>query len=98
MITFDEAVAIVTAERLKTWEDGAGTFYVANYGWENEEYFRLVVGSRELLVEGNEEWREDSASLDLVEKKTGKYIRASYHSNLDWIRSLTPIGKNPFSA
>lgn len=96
IITFEEAVALVTAERLKTWESSAGTFYVANYGWENEEFFRLVVGTRELLVEGNEDWRSDSASLDLVEKKTGQYIRANYHANLDWMKTLTPIGANPF--
>jgi len=92
IITFEKAREIVTAERLKTWESEAGTLYVADYGWENEEYFRLVVGSRELLVENNEDYREDSSGIHLVEKKTGDYIVVNFHSNRDWIKTLNRVG------
>ncbi len=95
MISFEDARAIVSAKLLPTWNPLEGTFYVADWGWENDEFFSLAVGAREFLVDGDEDFRVVDDLIYLVEKKTGRYIETVAYENLDLLDSLTPYGDIP---
>lgn len=95
MISLDDARAIVTAKLLPEWNASLGTFYVADYAWENDQFYSLAVGAREYLIEGNEEFRQVDDTLYLVEKKTGRYVETLAYENLEFLDSLTPVGDVP---
>ncbi len=93
MISFEDARAIVTAKVLPEWTGLQGTFYVADYGWENEQFYSLAVGAREYLVDGDRDFFQVDDILYLVDKKTGRYIETIAYENLDLLDSLTAIGQ-----
>jgi hypothetical protein len=95
MITFEEARAVVTAALLPEWNADLGTFYVADYGWESDQFYSMAVGAREYLVDKNQDFLQVNDLLYLVEKKTARYVEAVAYENLELLDSLTPIGDVP---
>ena len=95
MISFEDARAIVTAKLLPDWNAVEGTFYVADYGWENDQFYSLAVGAKEFLVDGNRDFFVVDDVLYLVEKKTGRYVETVAYENLDFLKTLTPVGDVP---
>jgi hypothetical protein len=95
MISFDDARAIVASKLLPDWNPIQGEFYVAEYGWENDEFYSLAVGAREYLVDGDQDFSQIDDTVYLVEKKTGRYVETVGYENLDFLASLTPLGDVP---
>lgn len=95
MISFEDAREIVRAALLPEWSDPEGTFFVADWGSENEQYYCLAVGAREYLVDNDRSYFIVDNTLNLVEKSTGKYLTVPASENLDLMASLTPIGVAP---
>lgn len=94
MINFEEARLIVKLQIEPTWSSLKGTFHVADWGSENDQYFSVNVGAREFLVDNNEEFAEYSGVLHLVDKVTGLYLRGSF-LDFDQLESFVPIGDVP---
>jgi hypothetical protein len=96
MTTFEEAREIVRRQVEPMWGPLSGTFYVAEWGAENDQYFEVYVGAREFLVDDDEDYLQYDGVLHLVEKATGKYVEASFielfHRQDGVLDSFTPIG------
>lgn len=95
MITFEQARTITAAALLKNWNPERGTFYVADYGWENKDYWCMAVGSYEYLVDRNLEFQVDDDQLFLVEKTTGNFVTSTSVENLPFLDSLQIYGEIP---
>lgn len=95
MISFEEARAIVSDKLLPNWHPIQGTFHVATFGSENDQFFLMFPGAREYLVDGDKNFRVIDDVIYLVEKSTGRYIEAIAYENLDLLSSFTPIGVYP---
>lgn len=99
LVTFEEAREIVRREIEPLWGPLNGTFYIAEWGAENDQYFEVNVGARELLVDNDEDYMQYDGAIHLVEKATGKYIEASFIELFDrqpgFLDSFTPIGAQP---
>lgn len=95
MITFDQAKTIAAAALLPDWNQNAGTFYIADWGLESDQYWSITAGALEWL-----EFRDDAfVSLDdtlfLVDKTTGEFIRTITYNNLEILDQMTPYGDIP---
>lgn len=99
IITFEEAREIVRRQIEPLWSPDCGTFYVAEWGSENDQYFQVDVGAREFLVNNDEDYMQYDGAIYLVEKATGKYIEESFitldHRQPGLLHSFTPIGAQP---
>lgn len=95
MITFDEARAIVAAAMLPDWNPIAGTFDVANWGWENEQYWSIQAGAREWLQDQDRAYRIIDDTVRLVNKKTGQFITTVAYDNFEVLDQMTPVGDIP---
>jgi hypothetical protein len=95
MIQFTEARAIVEAIEGLNWEGERGTFYVAEYGWENDTFWSLAVGAREWLVDDDQDFATDDDRLFFVNKETGELTTPSAVDFLDQLVDFTPVGDVP---
>lgn len=95
MITFAEARAIVESVVGVDWNPDQGTFYVAEYGWENETYWSLAAGAREWLVDDDQGFQSVDDRLLFVNKKTGELTTPSAVDFLDLLVEFTPVGNVP---
>lgn len=95
MITFAEARATVESVIGIDWTPEQGTFHVAEYGWENSEFWSLSAGAREYLVDNDQEFRTVDDRLFFVNKKTGELTTPSAVDFLDQLVEFTPVGDVP---
>lgn len=89
MISYKEAIEVVTKELQPKWE--FGTFYVEPKGYENDEIFMVPYGAREFLVDDDDEFMVTDYPVAFVNKETGKLDLVDYLSNRDLIASLNPM-------
>lgn len=94
MINFEDARQIVKLHVEPMWSSLSGTFYVADWGAENDQYFEVYVGAREFLVDNDENYMQYDGAIHLVEKMTGRYLEESF-LNSDQLKSFVPIGDVP---
>ena len=92
-ITFEEAREIVRRQVEPTWNRRGQTFYVAEWGRENDQFFMVFAESREYLVDGDVEAIEDTGALHLVDKITGEYVEGTIDEFLDVWDTFIPVGK-----
>jgi hypothetical protein len=79
MITFDEARTITIAKYYTEWEDLAVEPFVAEFGYENPDYWLMVVGPRDWIVGGDKNARIIDDAIYMVSKTTGELqIRMGY--------------------
>ena len=92
MITFQQARAIAAAEYLK--QDHDFEPWVADWGYENADYFQVICGDKLWLVD-----EIDLAPVDdlmrLVSKTTGEYLEVSALQILDELDGFTAVGDVP---
>lgn len=101
MITFEQARSIVAAEHRANWAEHPdwGHYMVAEWGWENDEFWLVRDGSREDLIEDNPAFFLCGGATLLVAKTTGKLIyEGEYLPGTplgDLIDSMTLVGELP---
>ncbi|TFV76212.1 hypothetical protein E4P40_19085 [Blastococcus sp. CT_GayMR20] len=66
MVTFHQARAFVAAELAAEWPAQLGTFHVLARGYEDAEVFRVIVGAREHLIDGDADFVEFDAPTIIV--------------------------------
>lgn len=71
VLTFDEARELVRAAAEPTWRPELGTLHVHHIGWDFGDYWRMNVGPREAIVDGDPEYAILDAPVFLVGKDTG---------------------------
>lgn len=92
MVTFEEARQIAYDKLTAGWQD-VGTFYVSDKGYENSEYYSLVVGAKEYIVDGNESYCIDDNGAVIVSKTTGELFEVPY--NDDFFEEFTEVSTSP---
>lgn len=95
MITFDQARAITAAALLPQWSSLAGTFYVADWGWETDQYWSIPAGASEWLQDGDETFQILDDTVSLVDKQTGQFIQTVAYLNIDFLDQMKPYGDIP---
>lgn len=97
MITFEEARQIAAANYFLQAETEGFEFepWVADYGYENQDFFQVICGDKLWLVEGIEELAPVDDLMRLVNKKTGEFVETNALNNLDQLDSFTPVGNVP---
>ena len=89
MITYNDAIVILTNNLAPSWD--VGTFYVDPNGYEDAESFLLPYGPKEWLVDDNEEFLLMDLDVAIVNKTTGALEFINYLSNADYIEAFTNI-------
>lgn len=74
---------------------GPGTAYVAPWGWEDMTHWRVVLGAREALVNGDDDFTWLDAPVFLVNKATGGASVVTMIENLDRVQAMRPVGRWP---
>jgi hypothetical protein len=95
VISFEQARTIADDTLRPSWS-GAGTFFVAPYGWQDEETFLVVVGAREAIEGGDPAFARSDAPAVFVKRETGE-VRLLVQTPILWPRidAMTPIGDHP---
>ena len=75
---------------------GDTSSYIAEWGFENEQWWEVPCGRYELLVECNEEFLEDGPPAWFVNKFTGEVKAGSSAFNPDFFFSEELECMNPF--
>jgi hypothetical protein len=91
MLTFAEARALVAAELAPGWPSRLGTFHVRPTGYEDDRAWLVVVGAREWLVDGDEDFVVFDAPAILVDKRTGRIERLVVIEHLDRLGAMQPV-------
>lgn len=96
MITFEQARQIALARVGPTWAQGdCGEYVVADYGYEDETAWRLVDGSRRLVIDGDYNCEPIGRGSTFVDKITGKVFFRTYLEDMDRFYAMTPVGQHP---
>jgi hypothetical protein len=99
MLTFDEALRIVKHEyraQLDAEPGPWGTFMIADWGFEDDESFSIVLGMKEYIVDGDSNYGRPVGSPSLlVCKRTGKLSYVSFVANMARFHAMTPVGAVP---
>lgn len=95
MITFLQAQTIAAANLLPDWDKNAGTFYVANWGGETDQYWFIQAGAREWLEDGNDFFQVIDDTILLVDKNTGQFIQTPGYNNFALLDTMKPYGDIP---
>lgn len=99
MVTFKEARDLVAEVNGPAWRDlgNRGDYMVADYGFENADYWLMVEGARQLIEGGNEAFAVMDQPLTLVRKADGSLTTIYYLEAADLVDSMTPFGDHPFT-
>lgn len=97
MITFAEARSIAAAQYFKQAQDQGFEFepWVADWGFENQNFYQVVAGDKLWLVEGIEELAPIDDIVRLVNKATGEYLEVNALQILDTLGTFVPVGNAP---
>lgn len=90
-MTFDDARSIVDGALQRAWA-GPGTFYVAPWGWEDDNAYQVMAGAEEFLKDGRAEFAEYDQPVVLVRKRDGRIDRIPYLPNAERLDAMTPVG------
>ncbi len=97
-VTFDDARLIADREcrdRFTEMLAGRGTFHVADWGFEDDDSFSMIVGAWEAIVDGDDSYQVFDAPRVLVDKNTGELSEVNYLMNRARLREMTPVGPVP---
>lgn len=76
----------------KSW-DQEGKFMVETYGWEDDEHFNVVIGSREWLRDGNPSFIPDADDrCILIRKSDGTIEEENPLFIMDKLNAMDPVG------
>lgn len=90
-VSFAQARAIAATADGPSWPTEFGTFWVAENGFEDERYWRVLTGSREDLVDENPDFLVVGRPATLVDKQTGEVVHLPIYANLDRLDAMTPV-------
>ena len=95
-VSFDDARRIAYADMLRYWRpEEDGLLMVAEYGWEDDTHWSVVVGAYEYLVEDDSDYCRFDAPALLVDKQTGDITRLVVIESFDRFDKMRPVGKHP---
>lgn len=95
-LDFDRARRLGLAHVAPTWTPEIdGELYVAPYGAEDDTHFRVIVGAREALVDGNFLFERMDAPVLLVDKVTGEVLELTFLDNLERLGAMKLLGHWP---
>lgn len=97
MVTFEEARTIAAANYFKQAQDEEFEFepWVAEWGYENKDFFQVVCGDKRWLVDGFEDLAPVDDIVRLVSKNSGDYLQLSALQMLTALSEFTPVGEFP---
>lgn len=97
MITFAQARAIAAAKYFKQAQDEDFEFepWVADWGFENQDFYQVIAGDKLWLVDGIAELAPVDDIVRLVNKATGDYLEVSALQILDTLDTFVPVGNVP---
>lgn len=93
-LTTDDALRIAAAGERPLFRQ-AGTFHVAAYGLEDENFVHVLTGAREWLVDGDDRFHYPDDQVVLVDRETGDLVRTDYLAVRDYLEEMTPFGDWP---
>jgi len=94
-VTFQQARDTVDRALRTGWEPDAGTFMVAEYGWQDADAWQVVAGAREALVDGDAAYTRMDAPAYLVSKATGELSMVPLLEVLGRLQAMDPVGDPP---
>jgi hypothetical protein len=99
VIDFTRARAIAEEVYFAQAELEGFTFepWVADWGFENEEYFQILAGDKLWLKDGIDDLAPIDDVVRLVDKRTGKYSETTALQILDMLSTFIPVGSVPDS-
>ena len=89
MITFERAIVVVKTQA------NDDSLYFADWGYENDDYWEVLVGDKRWLVDNDQNYLAAGDSMFLVSKTTGVYELRSAIVDLDFMASFKPYGNVP---
>lgn len=97
MITFAQARKAVQAVNEPAWEDQdmKGTYMVAEYGKEDDQFFLVIDGAREAMEGDDPEFIVMDQPAMLVDKETGQVFECVFLEVVDRIQAMTEVGEWP---
>lgn len=90
-VTFEEARQLVDDALRPGWN--VGTFWVAPYGYEHDQYICVVYGSAEWMVGGDKAFARPNDTHIFVNKSDGKLRWDCPLSMFEFFRDSTPLGQ-----
>ena len=69
--------------------------FVADWGYQNDEWWDIQAGSRKFLVEHKPEYAIADDTCYLVNKQTGEIKYLTYYNNLEFFDDFKPFGEFP---
>ena len=88
-MTFEEARRIVAGSMGPIWPKG--TFMVAEQGFEDDEFYAVVYGARESIVDMDLAYTVMDLPVALVNKETGELVFEQFLSDPDRFSSMKPV-------
>lgn len=97
MIDFKKARAIAEEVYFAQAELEGFVFepWVADWGFENEDYFQILAGDKLWLKDRIDELAPIDDVVRLVDKRTGKYLEKNALQMLDVLATFIPVGNVP---
>jgi hypothetical protein len=90
MTTLKQARAIAKKHVAKTWLPSDGTLYVDKQAYQDEYAYFIIVGARELLVDGNMDYLMLDDRAVTVEKLTGDVVELDALGDAARLDAMTP--------
>ena len=91
--TFEQARAVALDWARPGWDPKAGTLHALESGQEDDWFWRVVVGPREYLVDGDLLLAPMDDPVLLVAKETGKVVVTDFRSAQDGLARMRPCGE-----
>lgn len=97
MTTFEEARAIVAAKYFAQAKNEEFLFepWIAEWGYENKDFWMLIAGPKEWLVDGIESLAPTDDIVRLVSKVTGEFVQLNAPTMLVELDEFEPVGDIP---
>ncbi|WP_033189298.1 hypothetical protein [Rhodococcoides fascians] len=97
-VSFDQARAIAERDGKAHYRQmfgDRGTFHVADWAFEDDDAFSMVIGARESIVDGEDGYTVFDAPSFLVDKATGELSAVNFLMNFARFSEMTPVGPVP---
>jgi hypothetical protein len=97
MITFEQARKAVKATNEHEWEDQdmRGTYMVAPYGKEDDQFFLVIDGAQEAIEDDDPDYIVMDQPAMLVDKETGQVFECVFLEIADRVQAMTRVGEWP---
>lgn len=91
MITFEQARDRALTAIIANWGDMNATPYVAEQGWEDQDWYLVEYGTREHLVDGDMNFMLLTNLSMFVHKQTGIIETYTTNTIFERLNKMTPI-------